>query len=213
MKFGKEFASQMVQEWREAYMDYANLKIILKDILNFRRKNASFAAAANPRSPLKRKLSLYRAFSGLTNRYNSLVNSNSPKKNQNNNEDEVILVSAVDEEDATENSDQGGGGRHHYYQTMFLMATEQGGQHEMVFFRRLDGEFNKVVQFYRTKVEEMKNEAEEISKQMDALIALRIRVDKVDIKPTQLQSIRPLSSDSVGVLPPNERNKGKSITG
>lgn len=200
----------MVQEWREAYMDYANLKRILKDILNFRRMNASsFVAAANPRSPLKRKLSLYRAFSGLTNRYNSLINSNSPKKNQNNNEDEVILVSAVEEEEATENSQEEGGRRHHYYQTMFLMASEQGGEHEMGFFRRLDGEFNKVVQFYRTKVEEVKNEADEISKQMDALIALRIRVDKVDITADQLQSTRPFSSDSVAVLPPNERNKGK----
>lgn len=208
MKFGKEFASQMVQEWREAYMDYGNLKRILKDILNFRRKNASsFVGGANPKSPLRRKLSLYRAFSGLTNRYNNLVNSNSPKRiNQNDNEDEVILVSAVDQDD-TENSEEG-----HHYQTMFLMASEQGGEYEMVFFRRLDDEFNKVVQFYRTKVEEVRNDAEEISEQMDALIALRIRVDKVDMKAARSGNMNtgshspntgPSSSDSV------EKNKGR----
>lgn len=38
MKFGKEFAAQMVQEWQEAYMDYRKLKSILKDILRFKQK-------------------------------------------------------------------------------------------------------------------------------------------------------------------------------
>ncbi|XP_022740079.1 phosphate transporter PHO1 homolog 9-like isoform X2 [Durio zibethinus] len=160
MKFGKEFAAQMVQEWQEAYMDYSKLKSILKDILRFKQQTKAPAPMAEiTKGSLKRRASLYRAFSGLTSRYRS----GSPRKN---NEDEVILVSAVQE-----------GGVEGDYQTMFLMPGEQGGEYELVFFRRLDDEFNKVVRFYKKKVEEVMVEADELSKQMNALIALRIKVD------------------------------------
>ncbi|KAL0450524.1 UNVERIFIED_CONTAM: Phosphate transporter [Sesamum latifolium] len=159
MKFGKELASQMVQEWQAAYVDYNELKKVLKDLLRFRRNHAlpsSPGPAARQRS-LTRRLTMYRAFSGLTGLRGS------PRKN----EDEVILVSAVEQE-----------GSDYYYQTMFLRSSEEGGEYELMFFRKLDAEFNKVVKFYKGKVEEVKREAEELSKQMDALIALRIRVDK-----------------------------------
>ncbi|KAF5961804.1 hypothetical protein HYC85_003013 [Camellia sinensis] len=160
MKFGKEFASQMVQEWQEAYMAYNYLKTLLKDISHFRQRNAS---------------SLYRAFSGLTSRCNNLRLS--PKKN---NEGEVILVSAVQEEGSPEGN---------YYETMFLMSSDEGGEYELVFFRRLDDEFNKVIKFYREKVKELIKEAEELNKKMDALIALRIKVDKPVIVSTTSQEI------------------------
>nr|GMD41601.1 phosphate transporter PHO1 homolog 3-like [Ipomoea batatas] len=152
MKFGKELASQKVQEWGEAYMDYNSLKGVLKDISRFRRRNA----AATRKNSLKRRLSMYRAFSGLTNRLSS-PRGGTPRSDH---EDEVILVNAVEQE--------GIGGAQ--YQTMFLMSSEAGGEYELVFFRRLDDEFNKVV-----------------SKQMDALIALRIVVEKppVDINADQ----------------------------
>ncbi|KAL4653813.1 hypothetical protein ACB092_01G333400 [Castanea dentata] len=160
MKFGKEFASQMVQEWQEAYMDYNYLKTVLKDILQFKKRNPSTPKASTSRGSLQRRVSLYRAFSGLTSRHRS-----SPKKN----EDEVILVNAVvqQQEESSE--------RH--YQTMFLMSSEIGGEYELVFFRRLDDEFNKVINFYRKKVEAVMEEANELTKQMDVLIALRIKVD------------------------------------
>ncbi|XP_004232204.1 phosphate transporter PHO1 homolog 3 [Solanum lycopersicum] len=164
MKFGKEFTSQMVHEWQEAYMDYNYLKNLLKDILNFKKKNASLSEiAATPEGSLKRRISMYRAFSGLQSRYTSFKGNN----NSNNHEDEVILVNTVQQE-----------GPH---QTMFLMSSEQGGEYEMVFFKRLDDEFNKVVTFYKKKVGQVKDEADELSKQMDALIALRIMVDKPSI--------------------------------
>nr|POE68387.1 phosphate transporter pho1 like 9 [Quercus suber] len=160
MKFGKEFASQMVQEWQEAYMDYNYLKTVLKDILQFKKRNPSTPKASTSQGSLKRRVSLYRAFSGLTSRHRS-----SPKKN----EDEVILVNAVvqQQEESSE--------RH--YQTMFLMSSEIGGEYELVFFRRLDDEFNKVINFYKKKVEAVMEEANELTKQMNVLIALRIKVD------------------------------------
>ncbi|XP_019195562.1 PREDICTED: phosphate transporter PHO1 homolog 3-like [Ipomoea nil] len=171
MKFGKEFASQMVQEWGKAYMDYNYLKGVVKDILIFRQKNAAAQSSGRKKS-LKRRVSMYRAFSGLTNRLST------PRSN---NEDEVILVSGVEQEGIIGAAQ---------YQTTFLMSSEAGGEYELVFFRRLDDEFNKVVSFYREKVEEVRKEADELSKQMDALIALRIVVEKppVDINGAQSQT-------------------------
>ncbi|MBA0787655.1 hypothetical protein Gotri_028218 [Gossypium trilobum] len=61
MKFGKEFASQMVPEWQAAYMDYACLKILLKQIQHWKQKTTQ--PDTPPRLP--RALTLYRAFSGL----------------------------------------------------------------------------------------------------------------------------------------------------
>ncbi|GER45830.1 EXS (ERD1/XPR1/SYG1) family protein [Striga asiatica] len=169
MKFGKELASQMVQEWQGAYMDYAHLKNQLKDLLRFRQQKA---LQSNPGLParsgsLKRRLTMYRAFSGLSAR----------KIGPNEKEDEVILV---------------GEGSENHYQTMFLRSSEDGGQQELHFFRKLDEEFNKVVGFYKKKVEEAKIEADELSKQMDALIALRIRVDR----PNRLDSRADYGSSS-----------------
>ncbi|KAH7554559.1 hypothetical protein ACOSP7_028017 [Xanthoceras sorbifolium] len=161
MKFGKEFAAQLVQEWQEAYMDYNYLKRLLKDVLHFRQQQSTpspMMAATTPKgSSLKRRVSLYRAFSGLTNR----CSRGSPRKSEE--DEEVILVS----------SEPNGG----LSKTMFLMSSDDDGEYEFVFFRTLDDQFNKVVSFYKKKVEELVAEAGELSKQMDALIALRIKVD------------------------------------
>ncbi|XP_047317806.1 phosphate transporter PHO1 homolog 9-like [Impatiens glandulifera] len=157
MKFGKEFASQMVQEWQEAYMDYNSLKNVLKDILRFRRRSSPSQPAPTARSGLKRRVSLYRAFSGLTGNRQDEVG-----------EDEVILVTAVQRDEGSSTS---------HYQTKFLMSSEVGGEYEAVFFRRLDDEFNRVIKFYKDKVDEIMKEANNLNKQMDALIALRIRID------------------------------------
>ncbi|CAL5333049.1 unnamed protein product [Camellia sinensis] len=60
---------------------------------------------------------------------------------------------------------------------MFLRAPNEEGEYELVYFRRLDEEFNKVVKFYKLKVEEVVKEANMLNKQMDALIAFRIKVE------------------------------------
>ncbi|XP_076893222.1 phosphate transporter PHO1 homolog 9-like [Bidens hawaiensis] len=162
MKFGKEFASQMVPEWEEAYMNYNYLKTILKDILNFRRRrpNPTSSPYTSPRTGKLLKRHFYKAFSGLTNRFGSY--------NEKNNKDEVILVSEIQQDEQSSDNRN--------YETMFFRSSEEGAENEVVFFRRLDDEFNKVVGFYRGKVEEVKMEAEELNKQMDALFALKVRI-------------------------------------
>ncbi|THG02344.1 hypothetical protein TEA_021186 [Camellia sinensis var. sinensis] len=56
-----------------------------------------------------------------------------------------------------------------------LMAVSLGLSHTL--WRRLDDEFNEVVKCYKRKVGEVMEDAKELNKQMDALIALRFRVD------------------------------------
>ncbi|MFS7970862.1 putative SPX domain-containing protein [Helianthus anomalus] len=145
MKFGKEFALQTVPEWREAYMNYNYLKTLLEQILIFRQRQPPESHANRPNLSwlLKRKVSLFKAFSGLKNA--------SLRKHK---EDEVIVVNAMQQAD-----------------------EEQGGDLELVLFKRLDNEFNKVIHFYKTKVQEVVKQADELSNQMDALIALRIKVN------------------------------------
>lgn len=159
MKFGKEFTAQMVPEWHEAYMDYNFLKTLLKEIHRFKLRNKP-----PPSTPagLKRKLTLYRAFSGLTQKQNSPVSPSSPADI----ESQAILVNPVHREDGSEG-----------FRTTFLMAAEEGGEYELVYFKRLDDEFNKVNKFYKSKVAEVVKEAELLNKQMDALIAFRIKVE------------------------------------
>ncbi|KAH1189039.1 Phosphate transporter PHO1 3 [Glycine max] len=159
MKFGKEYTSQMVPEWQEAYMDYNFLKSHLKEIQRFRQRTKP--PTATPRG-LRRKLTLYRAFSGLTQQkhYQQLSPSEHDIESQ------PIMVHSVNNHDGYEK-----------YQTTFLMTSEEGGEYELVYFKRLDDEFNKVGKFYRSKVEEVMTEAAILNKQMDALIAFRIKVE------------------------------------
>ena len=158
MKFGKEFTAQMVPEWQEAYMDYNQLKSLLKEIQRFTQRTKPPATPAG----LKRKLTLYRAFSGLTQRYN---HPTSPSSASDDIESQAILVNSVNH------------GGSQSYQTTFLMSSDEGGEYELVYFRRLDDEFNKVNKFYKAKVEEVMKEAAMLNKQMDALIAFRIKVE------------------------------------
>ncbi|KEH37711.1 phosphate transporter PHO1 homolog 9 isoform X2 [Medicago truncatula] len=176
MKFGKEFVSQIVPEWQEVYMNYNSLKSILKDMLKFKEQNESKApVASTPKGSLKRRLTLYRAFSGLNGKQRGSSSTN---------EDEVILVRSEGSEDSKV-----------LYQTMFLNPYEDGAERDLIFFRKLDVEFNKVNGFYKKMMKEVVEEAEELSKQINFLIALRIKVDKVVVR--NLDSNENSSSTSI----------------
>ncbi|TXG56627.1 hypothetical protein EZV62_017940 [Acer yangbiense] len=160
MKFGKEFASQMVPEWQEKYMDYDFLKSRLKEILLFKQRTRPISAAGP--TGLTRKMTLYKAFSGLISKPRHGTNPISPSPDL---ENQSILVNSVSLDGC------------HSYETTFLMSSDDGGEYELVYFRRLDDEFNKVDKYYRDKVEEVLKEAEVLNKQMNALIAFRIKVE------------------------------------
>ncbi|KAK4403027.1 Phosphate transporter [Sesamum angolense] len=175
MKFGKEFASQMVPEWQEAYMNYEFLKTLLKEIQLFKQRNRPVGARSNG---LRRSLTLYRAFSGLAKR------GTSPRtETASDIENQVILVNNVRRE-GVEGSE-----------TMFLGAADEGGEYELVYFKRLDDEFNKVLKFYKSKVEEVMEEAAVLDKQMNALIAFRVKVENPRGWTNSLEETTQLASD------------------
>ncbi|XP_010460272.1 PREDICTED: phosphate transporter PHO1 homolog 7 [Camelina sativa] len=153
MKFGKDFVRQMVPEWQQAYLDYAGLKSILQEIQTSRKRSERPGG-------LKRKLSASRNFSSLTKRYSRSSSSWEPEIHD-------ILVHATTGDDGFER-----------YETTILEVAEAGRESELVFFKALDLEFDKVNHFYRSKVEEMVKEASVLNKQMDALIAFRIKVEQ-----------------------------------
>ncbi|KAK8579596.1 hypothetical protein V6N13_142779 [Hibiscus sabdariffa] len=200
MKFGKEFSSQMVPEWQEAYMDYDYLKTLLKELQRFKHRTKP---PATPGVGLKRKLTLYRAFSGLTQRHHHhdpTSPSSSPDV-----ESQPILVNSVEH-----NGSQS-------YETTFLMSSDEGGEYELVYFRRLDDEFNKVDKFYKAKVKEVMKEADVLNKQMDALIAFRIKVENppgVDfdrsVEMTRLASDIAASAASLSV--PSAPSGGRAVS-
>lgn len=58
----------MVPEWQQAYMDYDFLKSLLKQIDTFNKAHARNQPSSHS-GQLRRTLTLYRAFSGLTLRH------------------------------------------------------------------------------------------------------------------------------------------------
>jgi hypothetical protein len=64
-----------------------------------------------------------------------------------------------------------------FYTTQFLRESAEGGELEVKFFKKLDEQLNKFNTFYKDKLDEMKHEASLLNKQMDAFIALRIKVE------------------------------------
>ncbi|GKA10267.1 phosphate transporter PHO1 homolog 10 isoform X1, partial [Tanacetum coccineum] len=91
--------------------------------------------------------------------------------------------------------------RHEEYNTNFLMPPQEGGESEIMFFERLDEELNKVNTFYRDKVEEVIEEAASLNKQMNSLIALRIKV-KQPSDTSNSHSYRNMSKDSSSTKSP-----------
>ena len=190
----------MVPEWQEAYMDYDYLKTLLKEIHSFKQRTKP---PATPRG-LKRKMTLYRAFSGLTQRHQQPISPSSPDI-----EIQPILVNSVNRDGSQS------------YETTFLMQADDGGEYELIYFRRLDDEFNKVDKFYKLKVEEVTKDAEILNKQMDALIAFRIKVENPQGWPWQDRSgdMTRLASDVAAsaaalaaTIPAGARASSKSST-
>ncbi|KAM7268614.1 hypothetical protein ACFE04_010780 [Oxalis oulophora] len=106
-------------------------------------------------------------------------------------DDEVILVSAKEEEEEEE--------------------EEPLGEFELLFFEELDFEYKKVVDFYKEKVGEILNEAEDLNKQMDALIALRLKVENPVIPQTASTEVEISAETSVDIEIQEEDDKEKKI--
>ncbi|KAI3986243.1 hypothetical protein MKX01_014367 [Papaver californicum] len=205
MKFEKELRSQMVPEWQGAYMDYTSLKSILEEFKLFKLNNNPHLHSHPQHHHNGGVAGLYNAFSGLL--IPSTSNSSKVATSTSNlsgggaatttttnryhhhrqhgifpHEDEpAILVHRQNIYD----HDLEHGGSHdrvnpEIYETKLFKPDEQGGEYELAFFKRLDEEFNKVNNFYKDKVDKVINEAAVLTKQMDALVAFRVKVEHPD---------------------------------
>ncbi|KAG6758037.1 hypothetical protein POTOM_038370 [Populus tomentosa] len=81
-------------------------------------------------------------------------------------EDQVIDVNALPQDDCRKS-----------YTTGFLRESEEGEELVNKFFKKLDEQLNKFSSSYKEKLDEMKHEASLLNKQMNAFIALRIKVE------------------------------------
>ncbi|KAL8035510.1 hypothetical protein ABFX02_12G101500 [Erythranthe guttata] len=176
MKFGKNLKKHKVPEWTEAYVDYNGLKRILQEIRNFIR-NKPNTVGDSPK-----RLSLFREFSALTRHDDNL-------KNQVDIENPVISVHTVQQENSRK-----------LYNTKLLLSPEEGEseENERIFFEKLDNELNKTNDFYKDKVEEVMKEAALLKRQLEALVALRIKVaNQSCVAPSKIKSL--VRSDTVEV--------------
>ncbi|KAH6824863.1 EXS family protein [Perilla frutescens var. hirtella] len=182
MKFGKDFKKQKVPEWTEAYVDYNGLKHILHEILSFRQHNPSLGRASQRRLLLKN-------FNG-SSLHDSNIESRGDIENQ------VISVHTVHQENSRKQ-----------YSTRLIVSPTEGEGSERSFFKKLDDELNKTNNFYKDKVEEMIREAASLKKQMEALLALRIKVINSDSSgssqlkcvPTEISNLVPSK-----IIPPGK---------
>lgn len=185
MTFSKDFKKQMVPEWTEAYVDYDGLQSILRDILHYKlRKQPD-----TPLRSLQKKLSLHRTLSGLDRHTSNLLNEGDV-------ENQGIDVNRLQKDDSGE-----------FYKAEFNGQSGEGGEIEVEFFRKLDEELNKVNTFYKEKIQAVKEEATLLNKQMEALFALRIKVQSSGDNGAGLRE-HP-STDTSTRMPFRETNQGK----
>ncbi|KAK4430024.1 Phosphate transporter [Sesamum alatum] len=152
MKFGKDLKKQRVPEWIEAYVDYNGLKRILEEIHNSKGNKPNRPNASRERS------SLFMDFDTSTGHASNFEKEGDV-------ENQVIAVDTVQQENSRKK-----------YNTKLLVSPEDGEENESIFFNTLDDELNKTNNFYKDKVDEAIEEAARLKKQMEALVALRIKV-------------------------------------
>ncbi|KAL0813272.1 hypothetical protein Bca101_069715 [Brassica carinata] len=148
MKFGKEFSSQMVSEWQQAYMDYDYLKTLLKH-------RDHHSGGLNGKMTLD---SLFSCLQLFTPQRQRLCNSQDVEGGV-----QLKAKTTTTRPIQVETTADG------QVQTKFLIE-EEVGEYEREFFGRLDKEFNKVIKFYEEKVKKVLKEEEGLKGKLEALI-------------------------------------------
>ncbi|GKU90433.1 hypothetical protein SLEP1_g4425 [Rubroshorea leprosula] len=146
VKFSKQFEGQLVPEWKEAFVDYWQLK---KDLKKFHPLNET------PAPPKKQHTSLVSTILSLQEKLSSFC--------QKNTDHGAIHVHRTLASSA---------GKNDVYETELLeQFSDTNAANE--FFQCLDMQLNKVNWFYKTKEKEFLYRAESLKKQMEILIELK----------------------------------------
>ncbi|KAK2643707.1 hypothetical protein Ddye_018902 [Dipteronia dyeriana] len=151
VKFSKELEAQLIPEWKDAFVDYWQLKKQVKKIkLSIKNKqtqdiiNHDFG------------LSIFDSIRFLTRKFSHKL------INQSTTTDNIIQVKSKVMEDGDEE----------VYETELAQLFSEEDEIK-VFFESLDDELNKVNQFYKTKESEFLERGESLNKQLQILVDLK----------------------------------------
>ncbi|KAG9446609.1 hypothetical protein H6P81_012737 [Aristolochia fimbriata] len=149
VKFSKELQAQLIPEWKEAFVNYWQLKKNIKKIKISRRAQQK----------LEERNDFGRSFldrvAGIGRKIVSLLGTSGGEINR-----EIIQVRR-----------QGGDEEAIYETDLDQLFSERDEMKE--FFERLDEELNKVNQFYKTKESEFLERGEILNKQLQILVDLK----------------------------------------
>ncbi|KAL2530172.1 SPX domain-containing protein [Forsythia ovata] len=163
VKFSKQFQSQLVPEWKEAFVDYKLLKKDLKKI---------HLLSHETETSKKRNDSLSESIFSSVRKYNFLG-----RKQR---EHRVIQVRHKLAESASTGD---------LYETELLEKFADTDA-AIEFFARLDLQLNKVNQFYKTKEKEFLERGYSLKKQMDILIELKSALKQQCLKGACSQDLK-----------------------
>ncbi|XWS08761.1 hypothetical protein CRYUN_Cryun40dG0028600 [Craigia yunnanensis] len=155
VKFSKELEARLIPEWKDAFVNYWQLKKHVKKI-KLSRKNRQ------PPPDLNHDFghSIFHPIRFIAMK----VLSTKLFLSSNNNTDEIIQVKSKSMEDGSDEEV--------LYQTELVQLFSE--EDEMrIFFERLDEELNKVNQFYKTKESEFLERGEILNKQHQILLDLK----------------------------------------
>ncbi|KAL6543746.1 Phosphate transporter PHO1 1 [Orobanche gracilis] len=150
VKFSKQFEAQLVPEWKEAFVDYCQLKKDIKKIILLNNQNCT------DRSEKRNNSSSNGRGRALVSYFRECVFLDRRQR-----EPMAIQVHRKLAGDV--------------YETELLEQLD-GTEAAVEFFTCLDNQLNKVNQFYRTKEKEFLERGESLKKQMDILIELKMEI-------------------------------------
>ncbi|CAM6125906.1 unnamed protein product [Calypogeia fissa] len=159
VKFSKQLDGQLVPEWRAAYLTYKllkkdlkHMKQVVEDQRSRELSSPSFGTPGRRSTNFSRVQDSFGSFVALTGQ--ALGGHILIRRSR---RDSVVQVKKV-ESDPWE-----------IYETELVNLSEL----DATFFARLDSQFNKVNQFYKTKENDFVEQADVLEKQMCALIEMR----------------------------------------
>ncbi|KAG6764580.1 hypothetical protein POTOM_032055 [Populus tomentosa] len=151
VKFSRELEAQLIPEWKEAFVNYWQLKKQIKKIKLSQKSK-------QPQQVLDREFGLF-----ILDPIRSLAKNISSKLVHSDTETEIIQARSKSMEDGDEEV---------LYQTELVQLFSEEDE-VAVFFERLDGELNKVNQFYKNKESEFLERGEILNKQLETLLDLK----------------------------------------
>ncbi|XP_022722531.1 phosphate transporter PHO1-like [Durio zibethinus] len=156
VKFSKELEAQLIPEWKDAFVNYWQLKKHVKKI-KLSRKNRLPSPDHN--NDFGRSIFDPIRFIAMK------VLSTKFFLSSNNNTDEIIQVRSKSLEDGSDEEEV-------LYQTELVQLFSEEDE-VRVFFEKLDEELNKVNQFYKAKESEFVERGEILNKQLQILLDLK----------------------------------------